>query len=147
MWIFMPDGALSVVAHRHKPAILLVRSRERAILERLANDLTAQPGVAGPPPVLETPDADYAFRLEAHRGAFGAWIAREAHRIDWDNFKARADVVGSRPYAGALHRIWRVLWEALAPVPARTSTDWWDRPDPEDGAAPTWDDLEPPPSR
>ena len=56
MWIFTQDGFLSVVEHRDDSDCLIVRSRARDDLERMAHFAGQE--------IIVMPDADYRFRVE-----------------------------------------------------------------------------------
>ena len=77
MWIFMSDSFLSIVAHRTKPQILLVRARVKGDIERVFPSAKVQ----------RTPNADYLYRAEVNAGKVGARIAESIVDIDYDNFK------------------------------------------------------------
>ncbi len=77
MWIHLSDTFLSVVAHRTKPDMLLVRGRVAGDIERVF------PGVIE----TETPSADYRFRATIPRKTVAAVLAEQVAGIDYDNFK------------------------------------------------------------
>ncbi len=78
MWIYLRNSFLSVVAHRDKPDVLLVRARRAGDIRRIF------PRVK----VLRTPAADYLFRAEIRRSIVGSAIDTELQTIGYDNFKA-----------------------------------------------------------
>lgn len=77
MWLFLTDAWLSIVADKHNADRLMVRARKRADLERTFPD--AQ--------IIETPKADYPFRVFVSRDKVVALIADRVTRIDYGNFK------------------------------------------------------------
>jgi hypothetical protein len=77
MWICLNDAFFSVVAHRDKPNVLLVRARNREHLEKYF------PGEL----INELHDADYRYRVEVYRRRFAAMIATKIDDIDYPNFK------------------------------------------------------------
>jgi hypothetical protein len=101
MWIFTPTSFVSIVAHRSKPGVLLVRARLEGDLERLF------PGCK----VKETPDADYRFRAEIPRGRVADVIREQVASLDYPNVKAAI------PYGGrqadlrhdSMHEVWAVM--------------------------------------
>ncbi len=75
MWIFLNNAFLSIVAHRDKPDLLLVRARAEGDIERTFPD-------------AETcPVADYRYRAELPRQEVATAIAERVSGIDYDNFK------------------------------------------------------------
>jgi hypothetical protein len=111
MWLITTHGFLSVVQNLDSTGpddALLVRGRVRADLERFA-DFAAERGVG--PAVVESPDADYGFRLTTSRDALAAFIAERVAALDYPNFKnevARTDPDRAHVYMdawSALHRM------------------------------------------
>lgn len=85
MWLMTTDGFFSAVQDRDEPGSVLVRARVRGDLEQLAETLDTT--------VLETPDADYPFRVRVSKADWGGYVASCAEGIDYDNFK---NAVGAR---------------------------------------------------
>lgn len=114
MWIFLQVGFLSVVAHRDKPEIVLVRARQRDAVEYVRTVLAERGGEV--PEIVRNVKADYPWRLEVRRDDFAAFLAEEARTIRADNFKNAATRLHghSSAYVLALHEVWGVLWERLA---------------------------------
>ena len=86
MWIFCKLGFFSAVQHRNKPSTLLVRGRFRGDLERLLNSLPPEDR-AMCSPVMETPGADYLYRMEMLKHVFAKAVEAIAGEIDYPNFK------------------------------------------------------------
>src|SRR5664279_2629124 len=103
MWIITTSGFVSVVQNLDSKGpddALLVRGRVRVDLERLA-DFAAQRGAR--PAVVESPDADYGFRLTTSRGNLAAFLAAQVDALDYPNFKsevAKADPERAHAYMG-----------------------------------------------
>lgn len=108
MWIFSPDSFVSIVAHRTKPDVLLVRARLPGDLERMF------PGAK----VKETRAADYRFRAELPRHIVADEVAKRIAGIDYDNVKGAIPKVGGRvgrvhdSRAMAMHRCWDAMHAA-----------------------------------
>ena len=120
MWIFTQDGFLSVVEHRDDSDCLIVRSRARDDLERMAHFAGQE--------IIVMPDADYRFRVEVPRAVFGAFMREQVIDIDYPNFKGRLhernrSVIGIEREQFA-YRVWQSGCEyqyqvnLLAPVDA-----------------------------
>ena len=104
LWIFLPWGFFSIVAHRERPADVLVRARSQADLDTFADALDdavfKARGRKTPSntTIKKTPRADYPFRLSASRKDVSALLARflegggvdnDPPELDYDNFKDR----------------------------------------------------------
>ena len=74
MWIYSDKGNLSVSRHRDDPGSLMVRARDRDSLTALF------PGVA----LVETPEADYRWRLTLPEADVIAALASALAAIDYD---------------------------------------------------------------
>lgn len=104
MWIFTPTAFVSIVAHRTKPGVLLVRARMKGDLERLF------PGCK----VTETRQADYRFRAEIARGRVAELVREQLTVLDYDNVK------NAIPHGAPVHelrhramnRVWGVMHDA-----------------------------------
>lgn len=104
MWIFTPTAFVSIVAHRTKPGVLLVRARLKGDLERLFPGCT----------VKTTPNADYRFRAEIARGRVADLIREQLTVLDYDNVK---NAIPARPPVHqlrhrAMNRVWGVMNDA-----------------------------------
>jgi hypothetical protein len=108
MWIINQDGFYSAVKKDCGKDELLVRARLKEDLERLAAKLDIPASK-----IVETPKADYRYRLVANAKAFSQYLADEALAIDYDNFKASlphnttADIKRSKAYIS----VWSALYE------------------------------------
>ena len=110
MWIFSEKGMVSAVVHRDKVGILLVRARRR---EHLAAFLASNGEWTGEE-IVQMPSADYEYRIEISCETFGELVTAQAKAIDYPNFKGRCDALPDKDYAQALHKIWSVVYNALA---------------------------------
>ena len=108
MWIITTSGFLSVVQNLNSTSpddVLLVRGRVRADLEWFA-DFAARRGAR--PAVVESPDADYGFRLTTSRDSLAAFVVERVAALDYPNFKSeiyKADPLREKVYEDA----WAVL--------------------------------------
>jgi hypothetical protein len=93
VWICDATGFFSIVKKDCSDDELLVRARVYEDLKRLADKLTL-PATA----IIETPRADYRYRMAAKASAIAQYLASSALSIDYDNFKA------SLPHRTALDR-------------------------------------------
>ncbi len=97
MWVFLSDSFLSIVAHRAKPDMLLVRARRAGDIKR------AFPWVKKE---QRTPAADYLYRAEISRNHLAAHIQSLAFTIDYDNFKGS---VSDGPRREAYGKVWAAM--------------------------------------
>ncbi|MBK9063915.1 MAG: hypothetical protein IPL89_12085 [Acidobacteria bacterium] len=114
MWLITTSGFLSIVRNLNSTRpddALLVRGRVRADLERFA-DFAARRGAR--PTVVESPDADYGFRLTTSREVLAAFVAERVAALDYPNFKsevAKADPQRAHAYMD--------VWSALRGLQGR----------------------------
>ncbi|WP_019024064.1 MULTISPECIES: hypothetical protein [unclassified Thioalkalivibrio] len=101
MWVFLPDCAVSIVAHRDHEDSLLVRARLRGDLERFLAGCEEAGGVT------ETPDADYRFRAVVQRSVVGAILSDQAAGMEYDNFKNQV-----RPDEDLRHSWYYRAWQS-----------------------------------
>ena len=100
MWLFTTQGFISVVAHTGKPDTLLVRARDEGSLLSLQEATGAT--------LTHTPIADYPYRIEVLREAYGAWVLEEISRLTYSNYKSH--MCSARPELGdALHEVWAAM--------------------------------------
>lgn len=110
-WIYLHDAALSIVAHREKPDVLLVRARHEGDIKK----------VFPAAKVRSTPKADYPFRAEIDRLDVATVMASRLAGIEYDNFKSAAD---SHRRHFAYMRIWKVTQDELDPRFREEVLDW-----------------------
>jgi hypothetical protein len=111
MWVFIPGGVVSVVAHRDKPKHVLVRARRQEDLNRFFLDQQS-------PSVTEsltehTPANDYAYRVVEKRTVVAHLTAQHINAIDYPNFKAHPLNGGDR--AAMLHDVWATVHDWADP--------------------------------
>ena len=101
MWLMTTDGFFSAVEDRDDHEAVFVRARVRGDAEQLA--------AAVDQTVLETPSADYRFRVRMTKADWAGYVADRAGAIDYDNFKnAVADRQG-RSRATIYGEVWATL--------------------------------------
>ncbi len=96
MWLFLNDGFLSIVAHRAKPGVLLVRARKAGDIEAVFPDAKT----------WADPSADYPHRAEVPAEAVAAAVAERVRGIGYDNFK---NSVRDRSRHDAYMRVWNEM--------------------------------------
>jgi hypothetical protein len=77
MYIFAKDGILSIVAHRTKPGMLMVRSVAREDIAKFWPDVK----------IVELPEADYRYRTTLPRDEVAARIMKVVAEINYDRMK------------------------------------------------------------
>tara|TARA_B110000902_G_scaffold32330_1_gene34524 strand:- start:720 stop:1040 length:321 start_codon:yes stop_codon:yes gene_type:complete len=97
MWLYISDGFLSIVAHRDQPMHLLVRARHPEHIKALLPSLA----------VTVMPEADYQFRVVAHRTVVQRALVHYVMDMDYDNFK---DSITDEPYHDVCLDVWRTMW-------------------------------------
>jgi hypothetical protein len=102
MWIFTTDGFFSAVADRDDADMIVVRSRVWADTARFTKSLGF--GV-----VVETPEADYGFRVRVPRSSWVEYVTGAAKAIDYANFKAAIAVRQGSDRAHIYADVWSVM--------------------------------------
>ncbi len=102
MWIFKNDAFVSIVQDWDMPDQLWARARIRGDLERFF-DVTDLP-------VIETPSADYRFRVVVDREAVKSALICAVDDIDYDNFKSS---IAATPVEDERHNAYLKVWSAM----------------------------------
>ena len=102
MWLFTPNGFLSIVADRDHARHLLVRARAREDLAWFCKET----GCGEP---VETAHADYRWRVSVPVMTVAWFALRQAQEIDYENFK---DAVAERQGHDRAHTYLQV-WSAM----------------------------------
>lgn len=102
MWIFTKEGFFSVVA-TSEPDELMVRARVREDLENYIDFMGAVPG----PEIIETPHADYRYRIITARDEWAEYVSAAASDLDYTNVK------GTIGRGAARHRAMMRVWGAM----------------------------------
>lgn len=105
MWLFLPDGFVSVVAKGDTDA-LTMRARVHADLERLRAHFSMGP-------ITASGGTDYQYRALISREDFADGLASFALDIDYANFKTEVERrVGSKRER-TYHKVWSLLLSEL----------------------------------
>ena len=103
MWLFTQHGFYSITRSRTEPDKTQVRARTRRDLQNLQK-LTSNAA-----PILETPDADYRWRIILTPSESEHIVALLARDIDYPNFKASVAKRADQKQRGHdYHRIWEL---------------------------------------
>ena len=109
MWLYLRTGFYSVV-HKApcKKDELLVRARAREDIDSLRKLLKDRYKYEGE--VIDSPNADYAYRMVVPREAFALFILNAAIEVRYDNFK---NTIRSKDYKrhDAYMRCWEAMYE------------------------------------
>lgn len=116
MWAFLPEGFVSIVQARQDagrgapdPDHLQLRARLREHLETLK---CQHPAELGNLEIIETPKADYRYRLLVSRKVLAAVMSRIVMDIQYTNVKNEAALAqgeSGRAYVDSLHAVWSVM--------------------------------------
>lgn len=113
MWLITTDGFFSAVQDRDDHDAVFVRARVRDDAEQLA--------VAVGSTVIETPAADYRFRVRMTKRTWSRYLADRAAEVDYDNFKNAVAVrQGSRRA-----KVYGDVWAVLLRLQDRDGADAW----------------------
>lgn len=123
MWIFSTSGFFSITASPEDASFMQIRARERHDLEALLT-LTGMDAE-----IIETPNADYRFRLIVTPHAVGGVLLALGNGITYSNFKgAIAKTPDQAHKEPGLHRIWSIHrdWQPRVDFPKRAHGSWLD---------------------
>ena len=123
MWIYTTDGFYSVV---QKDWGLMVRSRVKGDLEKLFPKKMHRH-------IIQTPDADYLYRILVGRDEFEEAMIKAMRRINYPNFKDAVHEKDKRRVA-YYTRVWATMYQmqdAFRPwIPGKKKTkDLFGHPD------------------
>jgi hypothetical protein len=108
MWHIDKNGAYSIVKKHCEPDELLVRARVLDDLKRLAEKLNIpETGI------IETPRADYLYRMTIKASAFAEYLKAMVLAIDYRNFKTSLpfDTQMDKKRAQSYAHVWSALHE------------------------------------
>lgn len=98
MWLFAPNGFVSIVEDKENPENLLVRGRVKGDIEALFPSAV----------VVVTLKRDYRFRASLPRALVANVVAAHIESIDYDNFKNSTAPDRHNPYLeiwGTMYRL------------------------------------------
>lgn len=101
MWIFASKGFVSVVRHREKPGILLVRARKM-------DDLKEFVGAKHHDKCFSIQHGDYAHRAELSEEEFVERMTQQIREIRYPNFK---NSISSASYHRACSSVWKTMFD------------------------------------
>jgi hypothetical protein len=97
MWVFTRESFVSIVQHVNDPALLLVRARQKADIERLWPDAE----------ITQDPSADYRYRAVVARELVAQTVANQIRAITYTtNFKGG---VKNKRRHDAYLRVWSAM--------------------------------------
>jgi hypothetical protein len=110
MWLFTKLGFFSVVEDRNDRRRVQVRARVREDIEAVAKLVASKASVDAE--ILETPDADYRFRILITKAAWAKVGKTLTADIDYPNFKGRVlSGMRDRNRSDAYHTVWEAMRE------------------------------------
>lgn len=87
MFLITPEGALYAAEDRNDPRRVLVRARDKKSLSGLAEWVCAR--FRAPVGIVTTRQFDFPYRASIERPHWAAYVAEQAHRVNYPSFKAR----------------------------------------------------------
>jgi len=102
MWLFTPEGFISVVADKNDILgdRLLVRARNKHHLEVISEYLTSD--------IFEVKPSDYAWRAWTTRSNLASYIISHISSISYTNFK---NEIHNHEYHDACLGVWEEMWK------------------------------------
>ena len=98
MWLFMSGGFVSIVAHRHLPDSVLVRSRNMAHLKSLFPNAKH----------FSLKQSDYPHRAVIKRTVVAKMVGDYVLNMRYDNFKSS---ISESSYFHVCHDVWSMMYE------------------------------------
>ena len=98
MWVFTETGFVSAVRKVDSPSKITASSRDKQSLEVLAELSETE--------ILETPFADYGYRVLVSDEFFKVWLTTTVDMLDYDNFKNRVADSRGHAFHDALSNVW-----------------------------------------
>ena len=109
MWLYTTQGFYSIV---HKPPCkkdeLLVRARCKEDIEKLGTLLRDKLKFNGK--IIESPKADYAYRMIVPRETWASFMASTAMELDYGNFKDTIPIKDHLRH-DAYFDCWKVMYD------------------------------------
>jgi hypothetical protein len=100
MWIASKNGFFSIVQHRDDAKCLIVRSRAYADLADVFDESR----------IRFTPEADYHYRVYAHREELVSLMTQWMRGVDYPNFKsAISKIPHQMDKLESYHKVWSVM--------------------------------------
>ena len=102
MWLFTPEGFISVVADKNDILgdRLLVRARNKYHLEVISEYLTSD--------IFEVKPSDYAWRAWTTRSNLASYIISHISSMNYTNFK---NEIHNHEYHDACLGVWEEMWK------------------------------------
>jgi len=109
MWLYLKSGFYSIV-HKIpcKKDELLVRARAREDIDSLRKLLKERYKFEGV--IIDSPDADYAYRMVVPRETFALFILNAALEVRYDNFKKTIRSTDDKRH-DAYFRCWEAMYK------------------------------------
>ena len=121
MWIFSKYGFFSVTQHAKRKDNIQIRAR----LESDLAQLKARFRHLDRCPIIETPDADYRWRIVIARWKWELIGAELTADLDYSNFKGKiAQIPEQRDKGQMLHRIWDLHHDMQERATPRKRREW-----------------------
>lgn len=103
MWVFTDHGFISAVQHHSMPDTVVVRARDKRSLERISNKYGTD--------IVQLRGTDYPHRTYVTREQFAEYMASEAEKVDYTNYKSRLHVTRGDVYYDAATSVWSTMHE------------------------------------
>lgn len=101
MWLFSETGFLSAVQKDSSKPYLAVRARDKKSLADICEKYRLE--------IIETPMADYPYRVEMPKDQFAEWVVGEIEQINYSNLKNQVALVRDSKFAKLLGSVWSIM--------------------------------------
>lgn len=100
MWLFTENGFVSAIRYNNKDEIT-VRARDKKSLRSIVDFTGAK--------IIKKTDTDYPYRVIIEDSEWASWVAEQALKIDYPNFKNRVYQTRGKNFAHLLSDVWGIM--------------------------------------
>jgi len=101
MWLFTEGGFLSAIRYNNDKDEITVRARDKKSLRSIVEFTGAK--------IVKKSDTDYPYRVIIEDSEWASWVAEQALKIDYPNFKNRVYQTRGKSFAHLLSDVWGVM--------------------------------------
>ena len=109
MWLATPTGFYSAVEHRTNRNLVVVRTRVHEDAVKLAQRVFKINATKARNKIISYNQSDYPWRVIVTKGQWASFVAQEAQRIDYGNFKSAVKARQGAKRESVYHRVWSAL--------------------------------------
>jgi hypothetical protein len=101
MWLFTENGFVSAIRYNNNKDEITVRARDKKSLRSIVDFTGAK--------IIKKTDTDYPYRVIIEDSEWSSWVAEQALKIDYPNFKNRVYQTRGKSFAHLLSDVWGIM--------------------------------------